>query len=204
MFSSSLPPVVCRRADVLFTLFVFACVVVSNTYCVVFLFCFSLPCVHYDASFSGLSIFDYPKFSIWYSPTFIYIVLTFLSALHKHEIFDTINTVVSNDFHSVKILLFSIDHVISMECNALDFRCQCTQQQLQSICAVLMFDPQLKRILKFSIKDRYQLNYFICIKDVNAETSTSLKLNLVSFFICCCQHHERKTICLYIFLISDR
>ena len=64
MFSSSLPPVVCMKAHVLFTLFVFVqfvftssclyegsrliyviCVclriVVSNTYCVVFLFCFS-------------------------------------------------------------------------------------------------------------------------------------------------------------------
>jgi hypothetical protein len=70
------------------------------------------------------------------------------------------------------------DHVISMECKALDFRCQCTQQKLQSICAVLTFDPQLKKILTFSIKDRYQLNYFICIKDFNAETITSLKLNL--------------------------
>jgi hypothetical protein len=27
----------------------------------------------------------------------------------------------------------------------------------------------------FSVKDRYQLNYFICIKDFNAETNTSLK-----------------------------
>ena len=102
------------------------------------------------------------------------------------------------------------DHVISMECKALDFRCQCTQQihVLQSTCAVLTFDPQLKKILTFSVKDRYQLNYFICIKDINAETITSLKLNLFSFFICGCQHHERKTICLYvqryIFLISDR
>jgi protoporphyrinogen oxidase len=78
------------------------------------------------------------------------------------------------------------DHVISMECSALDFRCQCTQQKLQSICAVLTFDPQLKKILTFSVKDRYQLNYFICIKDFNAETITSLKLNLFSFFICSC------------------
>jgi hypothetical protein len=130
--------------------------------------------------------------------------LTFLSALHKHELFDTINTVVSNHFHSANILLFSIDHVISMECSALGFRCQCTQQKFQSICVFSTVDPQLKKILKFSIKDRYQLNYFICIKDFNAETIPSLKLNLVSFFICCCQHHERKTICLYIFLISDR
>ena len=107
MLGSSLPPVVCRRVDVLFMLFVFASVVVSNTYCVVFLFCFSLPCVHYGASFSGFSIFDNPKFLIRYSPTFIYISLTLLSALHKHEIFDTINTVVSNHFHFVKISLFS-------------------------------------------------------------------------------------------------
>ena len=94
--------------------------------------------------------------------------------------------------------------MILMECITLDFRCQCTQQKLQSICAVLMFDLQLKKILTFSVKDRYQLNYFICIKDLNTETITSLKLNLFSFLICCCQHHERKTICLYIFLISDR
>ena len=86
------------------------------------------------------------------------------------------------------------DHVISMECSAFIFRCQCTQQKLQSICAVLTFDPQHKKML----------NYFICIKDLNAETITSLRLNLFSFFICCCQHHGLTTICLYIFLISDR
>jgi hypothetical protein len=59
------------------------------------------------------------------------------------------------------------DHGILMECTALDFRCQCTQQKLKSICAVLTFDPQLKNILAFSVKHRYQLNYFICIKDFN-------------------------------------
>ena len=94
------------------------------------------------------------------------------------------------------------DHVISMEYSALNFRCQCTQQKLQSICADLTFDPQLKKILAFSVKDRYQLNYFICIKDFNAETITSLRLNLFSFFICGCQHHQMKTVCLYVY-ISD-
>jgi len=94
------------------------------------------------------------------------------------------------------------DHVISMEYSALNFRRQCTQQKLQSICAVLTFDPQLKIIWTFSVKDRYQLNYFICIKDFNAETINSLKLNLFSFFICGCQHHQSKTICLYVY-ISD-
>jgi hypothetical protein len=102
------------------------------------------------------------------------------------------NTVVSNHFYSVKILLFS-------SARSRDFD---GAQKLQSICVVLTFDPQLKKILTFSVKDRYQLNYFICIKDFNAETNTSLKLNLFSFFICGCQHHQRKTICLYVY-ISD-
>jgi hypothetical protein len=150
----------------------------------------------------GLSIFDSSKCLIWYSPTFIYIVLTFLSALHQHEIFDTINTLFRIISIPSKCYYFRpLDHMISMECSALDFRSQCTQQKLQPICAVLSFDPQLK---KKSIKGRYQLNHFICIKNFNAETITSLKLNLVSFFICCCSHYERKTICFYIFLISDR
>jgi hypothetical protein len=94
------------------------------------------------------------------------------------------------------------DHVISMEYSTLNFRCQCTQQKFQSICAVLTFDHQLKKVWTFSLKDRYQLNYFICIKDFNAETITSLILNLFSFFICGCHHHQRKTICLYAY-ISD-
>jgi hypothetical protein len=67
---SVLPPVVCRVADVLFTLFVFtvsgvqhiSCLrlVVSNTYLAVFLFCLSSSCVPNVISLSGLSIFDFP------------------------------------------------------------------------------------------------------------------------------------------------
>jgi hypothetical protein len=52
VFGSSLPPVVCRRAQILFARFV-----VSNTYCVVILFFLAL-CTLCVASFSGLSIFD--------------------------------------------------------------------------------------------------------------------------------------------------
>jgi hypothetical protein len=92
-----------------------------------------------------------------------------------------------------------------MELLALNFRGQCTQQKLQSICAVLTFDPQLKKILAFSVKDGYQLNYFICIKDFNAETNTSLKVNLFSFFICGVSIIKgKRSACMYIFLISDR
>jgi len=61
MFSSFLHPVVCRRTHVLFTLFLFACIVMSNTYCVVFLFCFSSSYVSYVASFSGLPFLIAPS-----------------------------------------------------------------------------------------------------------------------------------------------
>jgi hypothetical protein len=67
---------------------------------------------------------------------------------------------------------------------------------------IVTFDPQLKKFLTFSVKDRHQLTYFICIKDFNAATNTSLTLKLFSLFICSCQHHQRKTICLYVY-ISD-
>ena len=40
---------------------------VSNTYCVVFLICFSSPCAHYVASFFGLSILDCPFRIPWRS-----------------------------------------------------------------------------------------------------------------------------------------
>ena len=65
MFGSSLPPVGCWWYHVLFVLFVFLRVMVSNTYCAVFLLCFSLfslPCV---VSFSGLSIVDCSFGILW-------------------------------------------------------------------------------------------------------------------------------------------
>jgi len=46
--------------------------------------------------------------------------------------------------------------------------------------------PQLKEFLTFSANNRYHINYFICIKDFNAQIITSLKLNWFSFFIYCC------------------
>ena len=114
--------------------------------------------------------------------------------------------VVSNHFYAVKILLFSsarscdFDGMLGTE---LPVSMYTTKTPIDMcLCAVLTFDPQLKKILTFSVKDRYQLNYFICIKYFNTETITSLKLNLFSFFICGCQHHQRKTICLYVY-ISD-
>ena len=54
--------------------------------------------------------------------------------------------------------------------------------------------PQIKELLKFSVKDTFQLNHFICIKDNN----------FFSVFTYCHQHHERKTICFDIILLSDR
>ena len=64
MFGLSLPPEFCRRAHVFFTLFVFVYLKWCPTH-VVFLFCLSLFCEPYVASFSGLSIF-YCPFGIFY------------------------------------------------------------------------------------------------------------------------------------------
>ena len=50
------------------------------------------------------------------------------------------------------------DYVISMELLALNFRCQCTQQKLQSRYAVLTFDPQLKKNLNIFCKRQIQVS----------------------------------------------
>jgi len=78
------------------------------------------------------------------------------------------NTRVSNHFHSVKNFLFS-------SAKPRDF-----DGMLGTGLPVSMYTPktpidkwrynitQLKEFFTFSVKDRYQLNYFICIKDFNA------------------------------------
>ena len=61
IFGSSLPPVVCRRAHVLFTLFVFVCVSwCPITLCCHFCLVYHRPesCIPNVVSFSGLSILD--------------------------------------------------------------------------------------------------------------------------------------------------
>jgi len=60
MFGSSLPASSClwEGSRLIYVICVCLRILESNTYCVVFLFCFSSFCVLYVASFSGLSIFD--------------------------------------------------------------------------------------------------------------------------------------------------
>ena len=114
------------------------------------------------------------------------------------QLYKADNTVVSNHFHSVQILLFSSARSRDFDgtpATELPVSMYTTKTPID-MCRFSV------RFLTFSVKDRYQLNYFICIKDFNAETNTSLKLNLFSFFICGCHHHQRKTICLYVY-ISD-
>ena len=119
----------------------------------------------------------------------------------------TINTVVWNHFHSVKSLLFSsarphdFDGMLGSGLPESMYTTKSPKDMRR------LNVPQLKEFLAFSVKDRYQLNYFICIKDFNAQTITSLKLNLFySFINCwlCCQHYERKITCLDTFLLSVR
>ena len=111
--------------------------------------------------------------------------------------------VVSNHFHSVKIVLFlsvrsrDFDGLISV----LNFRCQCTQQKLQSICAVLTFDPQLKKNLNIFCKRQISIKLFYLYQRLQCRDKYFFKIKFV-FFICGCQHQQRKTNCLYVY-ISD-
>jgi hypothetical protein len=114
------------------------------------------------------------------------------------------NTVVSNHFHSVKNFIFSSARPHDFD-GMLGTGLPVSMYTMKTPIDKYCFNATLpKEFFTFSVKDRYQLNYFICIKDFNAQTITSLKLNLFYFFIYCCQHHERKTTCLDIFLLSDR
>ena len=114
------------------------------------------------------------------------------------------NTVVSNHFHSVKNFLFSSAKPRDFD-GMLGTGLPGSMYTTKTTIVKCRFNvTQLKESFTFSVKDRYELNYFICIKNFNAQIITSLKSNLFYFFIYCCQHHERKTTCLDIFLLLDR
>ena len=84
------------------------------------------------------------------------------------------NTVVSNHFHSVKSLLFSSARPRDFD-GMLGTRLPVSIYTTKSPIDMRRFNvPELDELLIFSVKDRYQLNYFICIKDFNAQTITSL------------------------------
>jgi hypothetical protein len=74
----------------------------------------------------------------------------------------------------------------SMELLALKFRCQCTQQKFQSICAIVTFDPQLKKTLTFSVKDRYRQNFKLEVTcwDLNTVVSNHVNSDHVLSFSC--------------------
>ena len=73
------------------------------------------------------------------------------------------------------------DHVISMECKALAFRCQCTQQKLQSICAVLTFDPQLKKNLNIFCKRQISIKLFNLYQRLQCRDNYFFKIKFVFF-----------------------
>ena len=93
----------------------------------------------------------------------------------------TSNTVVLNIFHSVNNFLFSSakpHHFVGMVGIGLPVSMYTTKTPIDK-CRFNV--TQLKEFFTFSVKDRYQLNYFICIKDFNTQTITSLKLHLFLF-----------------------
>jgi hypothetical protein len=78
------------------------------------------------------------------------------------------NTVVSNHFHSVKSFLFSCARPRDFD-GMLGTGLPVSMYTMKTPINMWRFNvPQLKEFLTFSVNDRYQLNYFICIKDFNA------------------------------------
>ena len=93
------------------------------------------------------------------------------------------------------------DHVISMACSALDFQCQCTQRKLQSICAVLTFDPQLKKILIFSVKDK-SIKLFYLYQRLQCRDNYFFKIKFVFFlYLLLSSSWKKKRSAFNIFLI---
>ena len=100
---------------------------------------------------------------------------------------DILNTLVSNHFHSVKNFLFSsakprdFDGMLGAE---LPVSMYTTKTPIdKSRFNVNQLEDFF--FFTFSVKDTYQLNYYICFKDFDAQTIISLKLNLFYFFIYC-------------------
>ena len=113
------------------------------------------------------------------------------------------NTLISNHFHSLESFFIFVCQTTWVGWNVRQWASGVNVHNENSNRYARFNVPQLKEFLAFSVRD-ISIKYIICIKDFDAQTITSLKLNLFSSFIYCCQHHERKTICLDIFLLSDR
>jgi hypothetical protein len=75
------------------------------------------------------------------------------------------NTVVSNHFHSVKNFLFSSAKPRDFD-GMLGTGLPVSMYTTKTAIDKCRFNvTQLKEFFTFSVKDRYQLNYFNCIKD---------------------------------------
>ena len=62
----------------------------------------------------------------------------------------------------------------------MNFRCQCTQQKLQSTCAVLTFGPQLKKIFTFSVR-QISIKLFYLYQRHEYRDNYVFKIKLVFF-----------------------
>jgi hypothetical protein len=93
------------------------------------------------------------------------------------------------------------DHVTWMDCKALDFQCQCTQQKFQSICAVLAFDRELSIFYERKIS----IKLFYLYQNFNAETIASLKLNcFLSLFAAVSIMKGKRSAFIYFWYQTDR
>ena len=98
------------------------------------------------------------------------------------------------------------DHVISMELLALNFRCQCTQQKLQSICAVLTFDPQLKENLNIFCKRQISIKLFYLYQSIQCKDKYFFKIKFVFFLYLRLSASSKESdlpLCIYFWYQTD-
>ena len=113
------------------------------------------------------------------------------------------NTVVSNHFHSVKISLFSsarsrdFDGLIGIELPVSMY----TTKTPIGMCRFNVRSSTWKNISIFC-KRQISIKLVYLYQRLQCRDKYFFKIKLFSFFICGCQHHQRKTICLHVY-ISD-
>ena len=114
------------------------------------------------------------------------------------------NTVVSNHLHSVKILLFSsarsrdFDGLIGIELPVSMY----TTKTPIDLCR-FNFRSSTLTILSIFCKRHISIKLFYLYQRLQCRYNYFFKIKFVFFLYLLLQYHETKTICLYIFLISD-